>query len=268
MTVPPGFCHDTRHAATATLSACLGAARSDAQRFFGRQLPPAWKPRARRQTRWCLLGALALATGGVAATVWQRQALLGPPAVATQAPRPAAHPALLWDQPGSTAAVPMTGNAFPATLPSATPPAAPLPAQRQSVFERLDGGEFRIHLVAHDRHAAAQRLAALTGARLLERPEALMQTRPVTLRWQGRDSAGAWRALLADEAQYLLDCRVQNACKVWIVGADSVKANGGPPASPATAALLATPANVEAVAPVAAPGPALQPDPPGLFPSE
>jgi hypothetical protein len=262
---------DTPHAAADMLTACVAAARVDAQRFFSQRPPPAWRPRAGHQTRWWLLGALALATGGVAATVWHRQSSQVPPASAQ--PRPATHPALLWDLPGATA-VPTPVSELPAPVPSATLMAAAPPNQEQEQprLERLENGELRMQLVANDRYDAANRLAALTGARSLERPEALAQTRPVTLRWQGHDTAGAWRALLADEAHYLLDCRVERACKVWIFGAHGASPAGVQLAVPADRSLPASlpdmPADVGTTAAMAAAAPAPQPDAPGLFPSD
>ena len=212
---------DPPSATAPMVTACLVAARVDALRYFGQQPPPAWEPRVSRRTRWWLLGALALATGGVTATVWQRQA----PHVAQAAaqPRPATHPALLWDLPGA-GTVPTAIEAPAPAAPKAEPMVEPMPAQAEPLVERLANGELRIRLVAHDRRAAAERLAVLTGARLLERPETLAQTRPVTLHWQGRDTATAWRALLADDAHYLLDCRVERACKLWIFGAHGASA--------------------------------------------
>jgi len=256
------------HASAPMLTACLAAARIDAQRFFSEQPPPAWKPRVSRRTRWWLLGALALATGGVAATVWQRQAPHVPQAAAQ--PRPATHPALLWDLP-SAGPVPTAIEAPTPTAPMAEPVAEPKPAQAQPLIERLDNGELRIRLVAHDRRDAAERLAVFTGARLLERPEALAQTRPVTLHWQGRDTATAWRALLADDAHYLLDCRVERACKLWIFGAHGASATDArthPAAALSPDASSHAPPDVATAAAMTAPASALPPDSSGPFPTD
>lgn len=210
------------------LAACVSAARADAQRFFGTQAPPPWQPRVRRAMRWWLVGALAATTGAAGAIAWQHSSRDLPAAAGVA--RPVALPTELESPP------------VPAPAPAAAAQALPTPAPDRplALIERQADGLWRIELRAHDRRDAAERLASLTGAQLLERPEVLAQTRPVTLRWQGRDAADAWRALLADELSYALDCRHPRACKVWlfdtgVAGATAPVAPDLPPEPPAPA---------------------------------
>ena len=249
---------------------CLGAAQRDALRIHGTAPPPAWQARAPRAWRLWLLAGVVLSLGATTAVLAARR--LSPAPAATRALESAALPPV-------TAAMD-TAPAQPLLVPA--PPVVPAAALREQRVERV-GDAWVIDVAGVSRAQAAQRLAALTGGVLLERPELLAQTPALTLSWRGRDAGEAWRQLLGDEVGYAVQCAAQ-ACRGWVLApAERSAAAGaatGTVAVVAVAATAATAATAErnsraalpspqAIAPStheAAPAP-MQPDPPGLFPS-
>ncbi len=58
-------------------------------------------------------------------------------------------------------------------------------------------------------------------------------TTPITLNWQGNDTAAAWDALLGRFASIAVSCS-SAACDLWIVGVNAPRAAGGSPVNAAT----------------------------------
>lgn len=158
---------------------------------------------------------------------------------------------------------------LPATaVPPVPQPAAMRPAEQSSnrqprvdarlapVVQRQEG-----HIViaarAASRQAVANQLATLTGTQLLESPEHLGATKPITLDWRGVDAAEAWRQVLADHVSYGLRCG-HDGCRVWITASlDHVAGPMSKHPSVVAGAVDTTPVERRQ-----------EPDPPGLFPSE
>lgn len=137
----------------------------------------------------------------------------------------------------------------------------------------LEAGEIRINAQGASRQSAAQQLAALTHAELLYTPDALAQAAPLTVNWRGRDAAEAWRVLLGPNASHALQCD-QMSCRVWLVAdqraaAARASTSTSTPMHPvAPAAQAATLPSADVSAPASPATQTMQPDPPGLFPSE
>jgi hypothetical protein len=256
--------------AAACLVALRAAASSKAQRVSSAAAPAEAAPDAERLSPLRLIGTAALcaaSTGVALAAAWYLQAADTVPDLDRAA-------ALRLREAMSAN---ISGAAKRARTAAAqdvvVQESAAAPASVPSRIERSGDGLLTLHLVAHDRADAARRLAALTQAKLLDRPEALSAAPALTLRWQGRDAAAAWRALLGDDAHYALHCRDAAACTVWIFGAHvgtaaSATASASAPGAPGPKAFAADAAVAAVPASAAAEMQALQPDPPGLFPSD
>lgn len=144
--------------------------------------------------------------------------------------------------------------------------AAPAAAAAASPAVWRDGEHWVLRAEAADRWAVATALAAASGSRLLEQPQALAAARPLTRHWRGRDLVEAWRQVLGDEVSHALQCDGRR-CRVWVLAptATGLRAPG--------AAARATVAQAPALEPAAqVPSPVdhglQEPDPPGLFPSD
>jgi hypothetical protein len=155
----------------------------------------------------------------------------------------------------AAAAVAAPQQAVPAALQSepaaqlVSPPADPaVPGQW---VQQVDAG---ISIEAHavPRRALVEQLAAATGTLLIGSTAGLDATPAVTLRWQGRDLAALWAALLDGRANFAAQCDGRT-CKLWLLGAPAPHT-----AAQRTAASTPAPRVSEQ----------LQPDPPGLFPAE
>ncbi len=125
-------------------------------------------------------------------------------------------------------------DADPVPIPS-VPSAGLAPRQdarpASLVVERA-GATWHIAAANVSRLDAARRLAALSGSPLLGATELIAGTRPLDLRWQGRDLAGAWQAVLGPDLNFALQCR-RDRCQAWIVAAAEPGANLSlPPAPP------------------------------------
>jgi hypothetical protein len=225
----------------ADLRGCLHAAQADANRFHGGAAPVPWCPQRRRvAARRGLLAALALALGAGVAGGGARQG--GDPEVALSIVHAA-----------GPVAAPMVEPA-PTPAPHAAAPHAP----RRASLQR-DGAALTIDVAAMPLADAVQRLAALTGSRLVGDPAVLAAARPLTLAWRGTDPAAAWHAVLRDEASYAIECMAAR-CRVWLLGAAPLKAvppTIGTPVPQGGAALFTQLAEE-----------ALQPHAPVLVPSE
>lgn len=114
-------------------------------------------------------------------------------------------------------------------------PRVPMPTRQALgpatlVVERA-GTRWRIDADHASRLEAARRLSELSGSPLLGATELLAGTRPLDLRWQGRDLAGAWQAVLGPDLNYALQCR-RDRCQAWIVAAAEAGANPPLPSAP------------------------------------
>jgi hypothetical protein len=235
----------------AALAACISGAQADADRFHGTGAVPAWDARPRRSARRWLLALVAMATGVAAAMIVQPEETGARSTAASNAAPAKLDRAAL--QPRAVATAPAA-----AALPIAPPR-----------IERV-GGELVIELSAWPRARAAAELAALTGSQLLGAPDALERAGALTLHWRGRDPGAAWRALLGDAASHAMRCGA-HSCQVWVFGAFAAPSGAALPHGSGSAAADAmvtaalSPAHAEAVSSGVLP---MQPDPPGLFPSE
>jgi hypothetical protein len=206
--------------ATEALSQVHAQAQLEALRRFGDGPATPWQPDV--PVRGLVLRSLLVIAAGaaIAATAWA----LAPsdPDVAdaptASAPESARIEASVQDED--------IVDADPAPMPGAPLPTSPA---RQDVgpaslvVERAGAG-WRIDAAHASRLDAARRLAQLSGSPLLGATELIAGTRPLDLRWQGRDLAGAWQAVLGPELNYLLQCR-RDRCQAWIVAAAEPGAN-------------------------------------------
>jgi hypothetical protein len=113
------------------------------------------------------------------------------------------------------------------------------------------GREWRIDAVGASRLMAAQRLAQASGSPLLGDVAALATARPLDLQWQGRDVAGAWRAVLGSEVSFATHCASPSRCRVWVLGATDGAGNTPVLAAPAHAAIPLPPSIDVALTPPA-----------------
>ena len=147
----------------------------------------------------------------------------------------------------------------PAPAASATvnqPRATPTLRQLVPVIQlrlTLFDGFFLIEAHGVTRQDLIQRLAQMTQAELHIAPGAMADATRLDLRWQGSDMAAAWQLLLGAAQPHAVQCDGMR-CRVWVLPslAERAREPGGPNGAPEPATFT----------------PPLQPDPPGLFPSE
>jgi cytochrome oxidase assembly protein ShyY1 len=192
--------------------------------------------------------------------------------------------ALTHDDPLSTAAASTQAAAEATPTPAAHWPAAAAPAAAAAPRTQatrltalnisLEDGEIHIDARGASRQNAALALAALTHAELQSAPGALADAPPLTLRWRGRDASQAWQAVLGADTNHALQCQ-GTRCRVWLAASPHTTAPAAAPISGARqtarhASDVQTTARplVEWPAPLSPTFPVMQPDPPGLFPSE
>jgi hypothetical protein len=94
--------------------------------------------------------------------------------------------------------------------------AADTPPAEAATSVRQEAGSWIIDAETAPRLALARRLAAATGTQLLDQPELLSRTTPVTLHWRGQDIHEAWAQLLASDVSYALQCR-PGGCRLWVM---------------------------------------------------
>lgn len=94
--------------------------------------------------------------------------------------------------------------------------AADTPPPDGATSVRQEAGVWIIDADAAPRLALAQRLAAATGTQLLDSPQLLSRTTPVTLHWRGKDINEAWAQLLASDVSYALQCQ-PGGCRLWVM---------------------------------------------------
>lgn len=184
-------------------------AQTEAVRLFGDGPATPWQPQVPTRTavRWALL-----VTASAAAAVW----------VATVAMAPAAVEAMAMPARAGHREIPLPSDIVDAEpAPSAARPEA-TPSRRAresaSLVVAHAGATWRIDATRASRLEAAQQLARLSGSPLLGALDLIARTRPLDLRWQGRDLAGAWQEVLGSELNYALQCR-RDRCQAWIVSA-------------------------------------------------
>lgn len=211
------------------LSQVHARAQIEALRLFGDGPAPPWQQDV--PVRSVVLRALlAIATGAaIAATAWALAPTESPPGDAHAAsPTESARADVAQADdivdadpvpiaPTTTAGAPARQDLAPVTL----------------VVER-DGATWRIAAANASRLDAARRLAQLSGSPLLGDTELIAGTRPLDLRWQGRDLAGAWKAVLGPDLNYALQCR-RDRCQALIVSAAEPGAKLPLPSSPPAA---------------------------------
>lgn len=217
--------------------------------------------RPRRQGRlWLALAAcLALASAWLLAS--PQDALAHATAAA---PSPAVPDLAPWER---IAPTPSAQHARQAA--SSAPAAAGTPVL---TITRSADGEILIAARAASHRAAAERLSALTQSELrLSAASALPDAGSLSINWRGRNIEQAWLALLGAGSSHALQCEKQR-CRVWLMSA-AAKSGQQPARSPAPPPERASSPGLpqhaaELPTPTAPPAPAMQPDPPGLFPSE
>lgn len=202
-------------------------AQAEALRLFGEGPPPPWQPRFPARA---LIAGTLLVSAGVAAAAWM-VAVAEVPAATPAAERPQT-PA-----PGAIEAADHIVDAepdAPATPRAQAPPVRPSLDAATLVVAHAAAG-WRIEANGASRFEAAQQLARLSGSPLLGAVELIARTRPLDMRWQGRDLARAWQEVLGSELNYALQCR-RDRCRAWIVAA---AAPGPVPALPPSAPTMA-----------------------------
>lgn len=100
------------------------------------------------------------------------------------------------------------------------------PVASGNVVERR-GADIVIDLSGQSRLQAAQQLATLTGARLMEGSALLAQATPVTLQWRGRDPLEAWRRLFGENIRHVVHCQV-DGCRVWVLALNATVTSASP----------------------------------------
>lgn len=190
-------------------------AEAEAERFYGDGPAAAWQPAP--QWTW--------PTRAIKRALWVALALLAVAAITTAAVMRA------WPSADDENAIDLRVANDPAQdvidepVPAAAPPppstaTAPHPVVPGTLFNvtRL-GREWRIDAMGASRLMAAQRLAQASGSLLLGDVAILAEARPLDLQWQGRDVAGAWRAVLGSEVSFATHCASPSRCRVWVLGA-------------------------------------------------
>lgn len=171
------------------------------------------------------------------------------------------------------AAAPAAAVGFALVAPPQSAPADPQgPAQdgaAPALHVQRAGAEIVIAAQGAQRTEVARLLATATGVDPHAAAAALAGSRALTLHWRGTDAAEAWRLVLGSQTGHALQC-VALRCRLWL--------SGGPPggANAPSAPPMAQGADTEGAMPPGGDGGAeseaawapMQPDPPGLFPSD
>jgi hypothetical protein len=199
-------------------------AQAEAERHFGDGPVAAWHPSGALaapmpslRRGWWLAAAACLGLAAVAAVAWwagHRDALPEAPVAVTQE-----------DGADTPTLMPLPPRPELATAP---PPSPSLNITRHD-------GVWRIEADGVSRLVAAQRFAQASGSPLLGNTMPLAATRPLHLRWQGRDPAAAWQAVLGSDVSFAMRCGASR-CRVWIAEAGTspeVAAPRGAAAAPA-----------------------------------
>lgn len=213
---------DAAPGAGEALSQVHAQAQIEALRRFGDGPATPWQPDLPLRVvalRGLPVMAAVAAIAAIAATAW---------AFAPSGADTIAAPTATADEPVrvDAAADDDIGDAQPLPM-----PALQSPGLATLVVEHA-GTRWRIDADHASRLEAARRLSELSGSPLLGATELLAGTRPLDLRWQGRDLAGAWQAVLGPDLNYALQCR-RDRCQAWIVAAAEPGTNLPlPPASP------------------------------------
>jgi hypothetical protein len=209
------------------LSQVHAQAQLEALRLFGDGPATPWQPDV-PVPALLLRGLLVIAAGtAIAATAWAFAA--SDPDAGDAPTASVAEPARIDTAAQDEDIV----DAEPSPMPGT--PLPPTPARQDVqpaalVIERAGTG-WRIDASHAPRLDAARRLARLSGSPLLGATELIAGTQPLDLRWQGRDLADAWQAVLGPDLNYALQCR-RDRCQAWIVAAAEPGAKLPLPSSP------------------------------------
>ncbi|CAN5776073.1 hypothetical protein BH11PSE8_BH11PSE8_29060 [soil metagenome] len=231
----------TIHQPTPAVQESFGQAQQQAAAMAGP--PPAWHqagPASRRSPLWIGMAAAAVAASGVIGwfgVEWFIGSARPAPAHAGDRQAPSS-PVRSTDDPAREPGA--AGQARLSSMsiaPSATGPAIAVSGShavtRQAGLIRITSANASLaELVL----ALAQ--ATHTQVRGAEGLSAIAT--PISLNWQGNDTAAAWDALLGRFASIAVSCSGA-ACDLWIVGAAAPRAAGSSAAS-AAAATIAEPA--------------------------
>ena len=201
-----------RHPPTAAVSQSFGEAQQQAAAMVAGPPVPwnaAARAKRRHSARWLGVAAVSVVASGVAG--WFGADWLSD---AGRAGSPAA--------PEPSAAAPAV------TLPPLAPapvvePVVAAPPPSLTVTRRA--GVIRIESTQAPLADAVRALAQATSTRLRGGEALAALTAPVTLQWQGSDTAAAWDALLGRHANIALSCSGAN-CELWIVGVNPPRAAG------------------------------------------
>lgn len=97
-------------------------------------------------------------------------------------------------------------------------PTAPV-TQTNRIFRERDG--IHIDVRSMPRQLAAERLATLTGSRILGDASLLAHAGPLDLHWQGTDVAAAWKQVLGTGLGHSIHCS-GSACTIRILSIDEI----------------------------------------------
>ncbi len=213
--------NDAAPVASEALSQVHAQAQIEALRRFGDGPATPWRPDLPLRAiarRMLPLPAAFAAIAAIAVTAW---------AFASSGADTDAAPTAAADEPAHIDAVADDDIVDASPVPT---PSLQSPGPATLVVERA-GTRWRIDADHASRLEAARRLSELSGSPLLGATELLAGTRPLDLRWQGRDLAGAWQAVLGPDLNYALQCR-RDRCQAWIVAAAEAGANPSLPSAP------------------------------------
>jgi hypothetical protein len=230
------------HPPTAAVRESFGQAQQQAAAMVS-GAPTPWNQAAdaqRRSPLWIGVATLAVVAGGVAG--WFGVDRWGRPAPSAPALIPAASDRVI-------------APALPA--PVATVAAAPPIVTAPSLTVTRRAGVIRIAAGNAPLTDVVRALAQATRTNVKGSEALAAVTIPVTLTWQGSDTAAAWEALLGRFASTAIACDGAG-CELWIVSVNAARAAQGVPATAATAAEESVPAPPPSPAAVAPPAPTTQ----------